>query len=52
MACGIIYLVSGSQDSTIKQWDIKTRKLMIDLLFKFMPWIGISVVSGGKDRQV
>lgn len=25
------YLVSASKDSTLKVWDIKTRKLMFDL---------------------
>jgi ribosome assembly protein 4 len=53
------FLISGSQDSTLKLWDIKTRKLMMDLpghadqIFA-LDWDkdGRLVASGGKDRQV
>ena len=53
------YLISASQDSTIKLWDIKTRKLMMDLpghadQIYTLDWSGDGrlVASGGKDRQV
>ena len=53
------YLVSASKDSTLKVWDIKTRKLMFDLPghadeVYSVDWSvdGEMVASGGKDRQV
>lgn len=53
------FIVSGSQDSTLKIWDIKTRKLRGDLpghadqIFA-IDWSpnGSMVASGGKDRQL
>ena len=50
-------VVSGSKDSTLKIWDLKTRKLKMDLpghadeVFS-VDWSpdGWRVVSGGKDR--
>ena len=53
------YLVSASKDSTLKLWDIKTRKLMKDLPghadeIYALDWSadGEKVATGGKDRQV
>lgn len=53
------YLVSASKDSTLKLWDIKTRKLMKDLPghadeIYALDWSndGNMVATGGKDRQV
>ena len=50
-------IVSGSKDSTLKVWDLRTRKLKMDLpghadeVFS-VDWSpdGWRVVSGGKDR--
>lgn len=50
-------LVSGSADSTLKVWDMGTKKLMLDLpghadqVFA-VDWSpdGEKVVSGGKDK--
>lgn len=51
--------VSASKDSTLKVWDMKTKKLMIDLPghsdeIYSVHWAfdGSRVVSGGKDRLV
>ena len=49
--------VSGSKDSTLKVWDLRTKKLLQDLpghadeVFS-VDWApdGASVASGGKDR--
>jgi ribosome assembly protein 4 len=49
--------VSGSKDSTLKVWDLRTRKLKVDLpghadeVFT-VDWApdGSGVASGGKDR--
>ena len=53
------FIISGSQDSTMKLWDMKTRKLMLDLpghadQIYALDWSvdGAYVASGGKDRQV
>jgi len=53
------FIISGSQDSTLKLYDIKTRKLMMDLpghadQVYALDWDidGRLVASGGKDRQV
>ena len=52
-------LVSGSSDSTLKVWDIQSKKLLIDLPghadeVYTVDWSpdGSSVVSGGKDRVI
>ena len=49
--------VSGSKDSTMKVWDIKTKKLMFDLPGHAdevygVDWSpdGLKVCSGGKDK--
>lgn len=52
-------MVSGSKDSTLKIWDLKGRKLMMDLpghadeVF-CLDWSGDGrrVSSGGKDRML
>jgi ribosome assembly protein 4 len=51
--------ISGSKDSTLKVWDIKTKKLMFDLPghsdeIYAVDWSpdGDKVISGGKDKLV
>jgi len=56
-SCDSRLLVSGSADSTLKVWDMKSKKLLMDLpghadeVFA-VDWSpdGQKVVSGGKDK--
>ena len=52
-------LVSGSKDSTLKVWDVKSKKMKVDLPghadeVYSVDWSpdGDSVASGGKDRNM
>jgi len=50
-------LASGSRDSTVKVWDVKTHKLKFDLPghadeVYSVDWCADKVVSGSKDRLV
>ena len=51
--------LSGSKDSTLKVWDLKTKKLMYDLPghsdeIYAVDWSpdGEKVISGGKDKLI